>query len=360
MTKYPPNDANDSAPTPPSRYLRVHELARLRHVLFAPRRPVRGHYAGRHASRQRGHCVEFNDYREYTPGDEVGDIDWKAFGRSDRLYIKLFEHQADMTVNLLVDASASMGYAGLDAGSQVSLASSSRTDSDSGSWVEKIKALRDKRGAGRGKSDASQIINPSKYDQACLMAGAIAFLTVRQQDRVGFAVAQDGRRRGLAPSGLAPRGGYEHLNRVLGSMERVRPGGKAHLAEAVQTLSRRTNRRSLLVLFSDLMEDRDAVIHALSAFTSRGGEAIVFHVLHEDELRLPDLAEALFVDSETGRRVRVNVPDVQRAYREKITQSSEDWRRALSSRGIDYKLVSTGTHYHEAIRDYLFNRAARA
>ena len=93
-------------------YLRVQDLHQLRRLVFTSKRVVEGQYSGRHASPLRGQSVEFSDYREYVPGDEIGGIDWKVYGRSDKLFIKLLEHQTDMTVNLLVDASASMGYGG--------------------------------------------------------------------------------------------------------------------------------------------------------------------------------------------------------------------------------------------------------
>lgn len=323
----------------------MQDLDLLANVLFAPRRPIRGLYAGRHTSRQRGHCAEFNDYREYTPGDEVGDIDWKVFGRSDRLFIKLFEHQTDMTVSLLVDASASMGYAGLNP------AGIRPWKQDNTSWINTLKALNSKRNTSGPRPP---IDNPSKYDQACLMAAAIAFLTVRQQDRVGLYLAQ----RGLYRQ-LPARGGFTHLNQALRLMEEVEPKSGAHLAEALQTLSTRMPRRSLLIVFSDLMEDRDEILRTLSTVTARGGEVIVFHLLHEDELHLPDLDEAVFVDSETGRQVRLSVPDIREAYESRVRESSTTWHNALTSRGIDYHLASTATHYHEAIRDYLFTRAAR-
>ena len=147
---------------PSHRYLRVEDLRRLRHLFFAARRPVDGRYAGRHASPQRGHAVEFSDYREYAPGDELGDVDWRVYGRSDRLFIKLFEHQTDMTVQLLVDASASMGYAGLDVGSP--------------SRLTRLRRPARRPGAGLGAASRA-----SKYDQACLLAGAIAFLAIKQQ-----------------------------------------------------------------------------------------------------------------------------------------------------------------------------------
>src|SRR4029079_7351707 len=95
------------------KYLRMQDLRQLRHVFFAPRRASEGQYSCRHDTRQRGQSVEFRDYRPYIPGDDIGSVDWKVYGRSDKLFIKMFEHQADMTVNLLVDASASMAYGGL-------------------------------------------------------------------------------------------------------------------------------------------------------------------------------------------------------------------------------------------------------
>ncbi len=328
-----PNDPSTDAALPPTRrYLRIQELAPLRNALFASRRPVRGVYAGRHASRQRGHCAEFNDYREYTPGDEASDIDWKVFGRSDRMFIKLFEHQTDMTVTLLVDASASMGFAGVDG---------SHTRSD------KNDQLADT------PRDPTALIHPSKYDYACLMAGAIAFLTVRQQDRIGFAAAQQG-----LHTCLPPRGGFSHLDQLLRLMEQMNPADRAHLPEALHGLAaQRTGRRGLLVVLSDLHEDRGEILDELGAFTSVGGEAVVFHVLHAEEWRLPDLAQAVFIDSETGRRVRVDTQELRADYEQQVRGATEAWRSALNARGIDYRPVSTATVYHQALSDYLFTRS---
>lgn len=343
MTTVTEHSANSSVQAHSSRYLQVQDLAALQNVVFAPRRPIRGLYAGRHASRQRGHCVEFNDYREYAPGDEVGDIDWKVFGRSDRLFIKLFEHQTDMTVGLLVDASASMDFAGLGPKQQVE-----RTRS----WFGPRNMLGQKRDAN---SNGKITTNPSKYDQACLMAAAIAFLTIRQQDRLSFGLAQDGLK-----ICLDARGGFMHLNHMLNLMESARQVGRARLADALHSFTRRLPRRSLLILLSDLMETQEPIIRSLNEFTSVGGEVIVFQVLHQDELKLPDMDEAVFVDSETDQHLKLNVPDIRSSYESRIRESTENWRRALTARGMSYHLASTATHYHEAIRDYLFTRAARA
>ena len=293
-----------------SKYLRVQDLRRLRHLFFSSRRVVEGQYAGRHMSPQRGHSVEFKDYREYTQGDEIGDIDWKVYGRSDRLYVKLFEHQSDMTVNLLVDASASMGYA----------------------------AVKGER---------------TKYDHAAMMAAAIAFLTTKQQDKVSFAMARDG-----LQSFLRPQGSFTQLHSILGALESVEPAGEAGLADALRSLARIATRRGVLVVISDLLDDLDAVFEALSIWAHRGSEVIVFHTLHADELKLPPLFEANFIDSESGEHLRLNVEDVRDVYDQKMRAFLDTVATWCRARRIDYNLVSTATPYHEALTQYLFTRAA--
>ncbi|MBS3735383.1 MAG: DUF58 domain-containing protein [Phycisphaerae bacterium] len=296
-----------------SKYLRLDELRWLRNLFFASRHIVEGQYAGRHSSARRGHSVEFSDYRQYMPGDEPTDIDWKVYARSDRLFVKLFEQQSDMVVNVLVDASASMGYAGQD---------------------------------DRGYS---------KFDHACMMATAIAFLTVKQQDKVSFAVARDG-----AQSFLRPYGSFKHFTDVLRTMERTRPSGEARLPEALRTLAGLIGRRGLLVVFTDLLEDLSATFDALSIFTHRGGEVIVFQVLHADELHLPRLNNALFVDSETRDRVGLNVEDVRAEYERTLREFLERCSAGCKGRGMDYNLVPTDQPYTQALRDYLFRRASIA
>lgn len=295
-----------------SKYLRLGDLHWLRNLFFSSRRVVEGQYAGRHASSMRGHSVEFNDYRQYMPGDEIADVDWKVYARSDKLFIKLFEHQSDMCVSMLVDCSASMGYAGLG-----------------GSYT--------------------------KYDHACMMAAAIGFLTTKQQDKVSFALAQEGLREYIRP-----HGSFGHFCDILRAMERARPGGEADLAESLRKLAGHTGRRGLLILFSDLLDDPEEIFKGLSIFTHRGSEVIVFHILHEDELKLPDLHEALFIDSEIKARVSMNVHDMRPAYEKRLRRFLSVRSAACKGRGIDYKLVSTAMNYCDALEEHLFQRANMA
>lgn len=288
-----------------SKYLRLQDLRRLQHVEFTTRQQIEGLYSGRHSSPQRGQSVEFRDYREYIPGDDLSTVDWKVYARSDRLFIKLYEHQADLTVHLLVDGSASMQYGG-----------------------------------------------DSKYDQACRLAAAIGFLITKQNDRIAFALAREGLHEHHRPAVS-----MSNLASILHAME-ARPRDKAELAHTIHSLIATSRRRDLLIVFGDLLEDRDEIVKALSAWIQRGGEVIVFHVLHQDELSLPPVDNGVFVDSETGKRVRLNLNDIRTAYERQMREFLDGWSSVCRARGIDYNLVSVADEYHEALEKYLFRRAA--
>lgn len=298
------------------RYLQLADLRRLEQMLFAPRKVVAGRFSGHYQTRQRGQSVEFRDYREYLPGDEIAAIDWRVYGRTDKLFIRLFEHQSELTVQLLVDASASMAYAG----SQPSR---------------------------KRRAD-------SKYDYACRLAASIGFLVMKQHDRFAFAVAQQGLQRSTPADGT-----MRHLAGVLKTMETVRPRHAAGLAAAIEELSRTGRRRSLLVICSDLLDDGDRVAAALAARVQSGGEAVLFHVLHPDELQLPDIEQATFVDSETGQRVRLSIAELRAQYTERMKQFVDTWAARCRSLGVDYIRATTSDPYHRVLERYLIGRASQ-
>lgn len=323
-------------------YLQPQDLKALRHLVFSPRHAIEGQYAGRHSSPQRGHAVEFNDYRQYQPGDEIGDIDWKIYGRSDKLVVKLFQHQTDMTVNLLVDASASMGYS-----------------SESATQGKALKEIGSYFKSGGGEAQKNGRIPEkalSKFDLACQLAASISFLITQQQDRVGL---------GLAAEGLKdyhpPGSSFRHLHRLMMSLDGVVPKGEARLIDSLEHMFRASPRRSVLIVFSDLLEDRDEIIKSLTKFIHRGTEVILFHVLHADELHLPEqLDTAVFTDSESGERIAVNVNDIRKQYELRMSEFLRGWSHETRIRNIDYNLVNTQTGYRKALEKYLFTRASRS
>jgi uncharacterized protein (DUF58 family) len=307
-----------------SKYLQQADLRRLEHLLFTPRRLIEGRYAGQYATRQRGQSIEFHDYRPYFPGDEIGSIDWKVYGRTDKLFIKLFEHQSELTVHLLVDASGSMAYRGANA--------ETRNPPD------------------------------SKYDFACRLAAAIGFLIVRQHDRFSFSLTQRVSQNDATPLKhfFPSERTLRHLTAVVAAMEMTRPRGRSGLADAIHEIARRGNRRELMIVLSDLLDDSDAVAEALSNRVHHGGEAVVIHTLHPDEIALPQVEHGIFVDSETGERIRLDLPEIREGYSRMFGDFLKGWENRCSAMGVDYFRTTTDEPYWAALERYLLGRAGIA
>lgn len=281
---------------------------------FTPGRPVLGRYTGHHTSPLRGRSGEFADYRRYMPGDDAGTIDWKVYGRSNRLYIKRHEHESDMTVRVVVDASASMAYAGTDETPQTTTA-------------------------------------VSKFDHAAKLAASIAFVVAHQRDGVGVTLAHESLHMGTEPA-THPRG-LLTIDRLLTD---ARPNGRAELAKTLSSLAHRTHRRGLLVVCSDLHEPMPPILKSLDLFLHHGHEAIVFHVLHRDELRLPDIGEALFIDSESGRALHADASSLRQAYEARVQQWIDGWATALRSRGVAHHMAPIDVPCRVTLSNYLFTR----
>lgn len=327
MQRPQPRKSPPPLPPPPGarlRYLRPEDTRALRDLEFHPRRMHHGHFAGRHASPQRGQSSEFSDYREYTPGDEIRHLDWKVLGRTDRLYIKTFEHQAQMDVHLLIDASASMAY-----GRQPS------------------PGLRTP-GISPGPSR-----DRGKYDFACRLAAAIAYLVIRQQDRAGLAFASGG----LRPF-MPPRGTVAHLFELVTQMERIQPRGASQLDIRLSELVRRLRRRAVILIFSDFMDDEPAILRELRAARHRGHTVGLFHVLHPHELALPDVGEVLLTDSENPEQtLRFHAPDLRADYAAQLDAFLRRWHESALALGIDHQIAPSDRYVPDLLRAFLTSHA---
>jgi len=301
------------------KYLRQQDLRRLMHSDFSSRRAVEGLYWGRHRTRQRGQSIEFHDYRQYIPGDPLHHVDWKVYGRSDRLFIKLFEHQADLTVHLLVDGSRSMAFGGF----------------------------------GKNASDTSD--GDSKYDCGCRLAAAIGFLIARQRDRFSFGICQDGLQQFGRSGSTMP-----HLLNVLDQMESFKLKSQAGFGEAIETLLHRSKKRDFLCVFSDLLDEPNDLLDQVAIWLQRGGEAIIFHVLHDDELELPkSLKSGRFVDSESGQQIQIDPPAIADDYRKTMHKFTQQWADNFKQLGVDYNLVKVQSHFARVLEKYFCQRTDR-
>jgi uncharacterized protein (DUF58 family) len=323
------DDASAEGARTGARFLSPADMQRLRHLEFSTARRVRGALSGRHSSRQRGQSVEFNDYRQYMPGDDPADVDWKAYGRSDRLYIKLYEHESELSTTILLDGSASMDFRGCDAPPPGS-----------------------KRVTAGGQTvDAA---GPSKFELAGSIAAALAFLLVQRNDRVALGIAANGKARMERP-GVS----MAHLQQVLAALDGHVCGGDAALPAAIEAVVRRSRRRGMLVVVSDFIDDPDATVAALAEASARGHEPILFQTLHAEELLLPRGGAGLFVDSENGERVRVHLDDIREEYTRAMSDFLDRFQRMTRAIGIDRTLMHTGEDRFLALERFIQRRGGR-
>ncbi len=291
------------------------ELAELGDLMFVARRLVEGLYAGRHRSPRRGHSTEFYDFRPYLPGDEPHRVDWKLFGRTDRLYVRRFRHESELNVHLLLDRSASMDFDGLGG----------------------------ERGVG-------------KWTYARQLAAAIAFLAVRQQDRVGLLMFGE-QGEAVLPAG----GGPEHLRKIMDALESAEPGGRTDpqraLAQAHAAIRSRSGRSGMLVVLSDMLEPAGLWCSAFARFVHDRFDLMALQVLHPQELDLRGIGGARLVDRETQRSLRLFGPRLRADYGRRMRLHLERLRRGLGRAGVDHQLLLTGQPPLEALGRFVAGRA---
>jgi len=301
-----PRAAEPLAGDDPQRYFHPAALAKIGHSPLLARVVVEGFLNGLHQSPFHGFSVEFAEHREYVPGDDPRYVDWALYARTDHHYIKRFEEETNLRCYLLLDASASMGF-------------------------------------GTGAT--------TKWDYACFLASCLAYLMVRQQDAVGLSLV--GNKPGFF---VPPRCRRTHLRQLMATMIRSQPAGTTNLAAALRGVVRKMQRRGLVVLISDLVDDPQETLKAIKLLAGHRHEVLVFHIQDETELEFSFTSPALFTDLETGEELEVDPQTARARYMEEAAAHREFFRRGLARLGIDYQLVDTRQSYDRALSAYLDRR----
>ena len=284
-------------------------MARVGSLELIARTVVEGFLVGLHRSPFKGFSVEFSEYRQYLPGDDPARIDWKVVARSDRYYIKRFEEDTNLDCHLLLDVSASMGY-------------------------------------------ASRAVTKLQY--GTFLAAALAYLMHRQRDAVGLSIFDD---RVIESFPVSKRSG--HLRTLLAALSNTRLGARSDVSKPLDQLAARLRRRGLVVLLSDLLDEPNGIIQGLKHLRFHGSDVLVLHILDPAELTFPFERPARFEDMETNAQV-VSVPGlVRHHYLREMGALQERYRRELRLASIDYLLVDTSRPLDEALLSYLSTRGRR-
>lgn len=291
-------------------YLDLAGMEALRQVQLRPRGEAEGTFAGPHKSHFRGTAVEFADYREYAPGDDIRLVDWKVFARTDRHYVRLYDAERNLLTYLVVDKSGSMSYEG---------------------------AVQTTR---------------SKLECASRLAAALGYLVVREGDEVGLSLADTALNTHLPPSAS-----WAHLNRILDALGRARAEGQTDLGSCLEQVFGRIKRRGVLVIFSDFLDVSDEFWKRIDLFRRSRFDVILFQVVHPEELDLPALAAARFLETE-GKRGQFNAePDVIRSlYRRRFESFLQEIKAGCQARGCDWFLASTADDPYRFLRNCFLAR----
>jgi len=273
-------------------------------------RIVEGFISGHHRSPYKGGCVEFAEHRPYSAGDEIRMLDWRAFARSDRYYIKRYEEETNLQAVLVLDASGSMAF--------------------SDSTVSKL-----------------------RYAQ--IACACLARLMLEQRDAVGLAVV-DTQLRTFIP----PRSNPGHLAVLIDTLSKVRPGGETALCRSWHGLGKRIKRRGLIILASDCFDDVETLVRGLRYLHTRGHELLLLHTMAPEELSFSFNKWSRFECLErSGEWLDLDPPAVRRQYLERVGAFLERLKLGCGEVRCDYMPVSTERPLGDSLAYYLARRAAR-
>ncbi len=287
-------------------YLDPALLMKLGGLLIRARSVVEGAIAGMHRSPHKGSSVEFAEYKEYTPGDEIKHIDWKAFGRFDKYYVKQFEDETNLRAYLVLDASGSMNF-----GSE----------------------------------------GVTKLEYARTLAASISYLLLRQGDAVAARGFDDEPGLFLPPSSKS-----SHLDDVLRVLESMPGRGRTDIAAALQSLAERVRRRGLMIIISDMLDDSQRVMNIAKVMRKRRQEVAVFHLLDPAEVELPYEGLTIFEGLEGEDDLLVDPDDIRDRYREEMVGHIREIERECREGDIEYFRVMTTTPLEKVIMDFVVGR----
>ncbi|MFH2035988.1 MAG: DUF58 domain-containing protein [Candidatus Zixiibacteriota bacterium] len=288
------------------KYLDPEMVGKLKGMELKARMVVEGFIAGMHKSPYHGFSVEFAEHRQYMPGDNIRDIDWKVYAKSDRYYIKQYEEETNLKAYLLLDCSASMKY------------SSGETD---------------------------------KFNYAATLASALSYLMLKQRDAVGL-VTFDTKIRKYIP----PRSRSGHLHQLLRELANQQPSDQTDIAVTLHEMAERINRRGLIIILSDLLDDPDKIIPGLKHFRHKKHEMILFHILDPRERDFAFPSEAIFKDIETGEKITTLPWQIKKHYAKATQEFSDKIAYECRQSQIDYHLIDTSIPFDRAIYAFLSKR----
>jgi uncharacterized protein (DUF58 family) len=288
------------------------KLARISKMELIAKQLMDGYVQGLHRSPHVGVAVDFAQHRQYVPGDDVKRIDWRAFARTERYYIKQYEQSTNLRAHIVLDASASMAYQGPD---------------DS----------------------------VSKFRYSQFIAACLTYLVLHQQDSAGL-ITFDSKVREFLPPKSAP----SQLMRILQMLDQTRPSEESAIAPLLHDVAERITRRGLVIVISDLFDDVQPLIESLHHLRHKRHEVILLQVMANDELEFPFRKWSLFENFERADdKLRLDPSLVRTMYLENVAAHLKAIRMAASKLNVSHLLLDTSRPFDQVLSMYLAQRGIR-
>jgi uncharacterized protein (DUF58 family) len=287
-------------------FLEPQVLSRLSGIPLFARRPMMGNVSGRHPSPHRGASVEFAEYRKYVPGDDLRRLDWRAYGRSDRFYVKEFEADTNLRCCLVLDTSGSMDF-----GSN----------------------------------------GTTKIEFARRLAGTIGWLAIQQGDAVGLSCVAGG-----LVSSIPPRRNPVHLKVIFDKLEAIRPKGETQLIPILHELGETIRQRALIVIISDFFVDTEELRSCFEHLRFRKHDIAAFHLLDPLELGFSFRRPMRFLDMEGGPAIFAEPNEIAERYYSVLQKYLDGMKQVVLESAIDYHRVTIDENYEQALVRFLVGR----
>jgi uncharacterized protein (DUF58 family) len=292
------------------KYLRPEVINQVARLDLKAKFIVEGFLSGLHSSPFQGFSVEFSEHRKYVPGDDLKDLDWTVYAKTERYYVKRFKAETNVTGYLVMDLSESMAY----------------------TYRQEL----------------------TKFDYAICLAAALGYMMVHQQDPVGMVTFDTAIR-----ASLPPKSKRSQLGTILSVLANLRPAGQTDVAACLHQLAAMIRSKSLVMLFSDLLTDPEPVLRSIHHLRHRGNEVILFHILDEAEVNFPFEGLIEFEDVEQEGKLTIDARGMRQDYLSAIQDFREFYRKECANANIDYVPIDTSISFDKALMEYLIQRQRR-
>ena len=289
------------------KYLRPETVALLNSMSLRARLVVEGYIIGHHRSPYHGFSVEFAEHRSYRPGDEIKHIDWKLFGKTDRLYVKRYEEETNLRAHIILDTSKSMLYSSAEV---------------------------------------------SKLSYANSLAASLSYLMINQQDAVGIAKFSE-----KIDTFIPPKARPSHLNLILSQLDDKDSGNDTQIGNVLHKLADRIKKRGMVILISDLLDKPENIMKGLKHFRHQNQEVIVFHIKDRKESEFDFVSRTKFFDMETGEEIVTEPWHIRSNYNGLISKLESDYKSNCRENLIDYVSLFTDQSLDIGITEYLIKRS---